>query len=153
MKKQNSNLDEMQEQRLLKIEHNGCWFAFWALLVAMIVQTIAYDDSMMRSVAGEWIVFMCLAVYLSFGCLKNGIWDRKFKANGKTNVILSLVSSLVCASIFSVSSYIKYDSLMGSVATGVIMFTSVFLLTLIALTVTMKMYQKKITKLETECEE
>ena len=27
-----SNLDEMQEQELLKIEHNGCWLAFWGLL-------------------------------------------------------------------------------------------------------------------------
>ena len=27
-----SNLDEIQEQELLKIEHNGCWLAFWGLL-------------------------------------------------------------------------------------------------------------------------
>ena len=27
-----SNLDEMQEQELLKVEHNGCWIAFWGLL-------------------------------------------------------------------------------------------------------------------------
>ncbi|MDD7312724.1 MAG: hypothetical protein PUH78_09820 [Clostridia bacterium] len=32
MKKQKNNLDERQEQTLLRIERNGCWFAFWALL-------------------------------------------------------------------------------------------------------------------------
>ena len=35
MKKKNK-LDEMQEQKLLRIEHNGCWFAFWALIAAML---------------------------------------------------------------------------------------------------------------------
>lgn len=33
-----NNLDEMQEQELLKIEHNGCWLAFWGLLAVMAVQ-------------------------------------------------------------------------------------------------------------------
>lgn len=32
MKKNKSNLDERQELKLLKIEHNGCWFAFWGLV-------------------------------------------------------------------------------------------------------------------------
>ena len=35
-----SNLDEMQEQAMLKIEHNGCWFAFWGLLAAMGIQML-----------------------------------------------------------------------------------------------------------------
>lgn len=33
MKKMTNKLDEMQEQKLLHIERNGCWFAFWALPV------------------------------------------------------------------------------------------------------------------------
>ena len=37
--KRKNNLDEMQEQELLKIEHNGCWLAFWGLLISMIVQS------------------------------------------------------------------------------------------------------------------
>lgn len=32
MKRLKNNLDEMQEQKLLKIEHNGMWFAFWDYL-------------------------------------------------------------------------------------------------------------------------
>ena len=31
-KKMKNKLDEMQELKMLKIEHNGCWFAFWGLL-------------------------------------------------------------------------------------------------------------------------
>lgn len=153
MKKQNSNLDEMQEQKLLKIEHNGCWFAFWALLASILIQTILFDDYTMRSITGEWIVFMSLSLYLAFSCLKNGIWDRKLKANGKNNVILSLISSLACAVIFSVSSYIKYDSLIGAGATGLFMFIFVFVSTLVALTITMKLYQKRVSKIDADCDE
>ena len=42
MKKKKNNLDEMQEQKLLKIEHNGCWLAFWGLFIVLIAQFIFY---------------------------------------------------------------------------------------------------------------
>ncbi len=29
-----NNLDERQEQTLLRIEHNGCWLSFWGLMIA-----------------------------------------------------------------------------------------------------------------------
>ena len=31
IRKMKSNLDERQELKLLKIEHNGCWIAFWGI--------------------------------------------------------------------------------------------------------------------------
>ncbi len=37
MIKQKNNLDKMQEQKLLKIEDNGEWFASWGLLGAIII--------------------------------------------------------------------------------------------------------------------
>lgn len=153
MKKENNSLDEMQEQKLLKIEHNGCWFAFWSLLAAILIQTILFDDSTMRSIAGEWVIFMCLSLYLLISCLKNGIWDRKLKASGKTNVKVSLISASVCGMIYFISSYVKYDSLLGSGATAFFMFMSVFVLTLIALSFSLMLYKKKISKIETDCEE
>ena len=64
MKEKKSNLDERQEQALLKIEHNGCWLAFWGLLIAMAVQLIVYGFDM-KLLAGEWIVFMALCLYIS----------------------------------------------------------------------------------------
>ncbi len=32
MKIWKNRLDEMQEQKMLQIEHNACWLAFWGLL-------------------------------------------------------------------------------------------------------------------------
>ena len=33
-----SRLDEMQEQKMLQIEHNGCWLAFIGLFAVILVQ-------------------------------------------------------------------------------------------------------------------
>ena len=44
MRRKKSNLDEMQEQELLKVEHNGCWIAFWGLLAAIIIQSILFGS-------------------------------------------------------------------------------------------------------------
>ena len=42
MKQWKNNLDERQEQALEKIEGKGCWLAFWGLLIALMVQVIAF---------------------------------------------------------------------------------------------------------------
>ena len=93
--KMKNNLDEMQEQELLKIEHNGCWLAFWLLLISLIVQSIAFGAAQYKIIAGEWIVFIVLALYLAFACLRNGIWDRRLKADPKTNFLISLIAGVV----------------------------------------------------------
>ena len=96
-----SNLDEMQEQALLKIEHNGCWLAFWGLLAAMALQMVMRVPG--RQMLGEWIVFMALSLYIVIACLRKGIWDRHLKANWKTNLIVSLLAA-VATGIFVILS-------------------------------------------------
>ena len=54
MKKTKSNLDELQELKLLKIEHNGCWLAFWGLLAVILTQIAIGNDSK-QDLSGEWI--------------------------------------------------------------------------------------------------
>ena len=87
MKKMKNNLDERQELKLLKIEHNGCWLAFWGLLIALTVQMVLTPDEP-KAMAGEWIVFMALALYLSVACMKNGIWDRKIRPTVKNHLLM-----------------------------------------------------------------
>ena len=70
MKKQRNNLDEQQEQKLLKIEHTGCWLAFWGLWAAVVVELILFGKEGFGRIAGEWIVFMVLALYLGLACIK-----------------------------------------------------------------------------------
>ncbi len=150
--KKKNNLDEMQEQKLLRIEHNGMWLAFWGLLIAIFVQDALYmgQENMSQALAGEWIIFMCLALYLCFACIRNGIWDRRLKPNRSTNSIVSLIASVACGVFFFFISYFRYKHLMGSIATGLIIFASVFVLCFVALEITTFLYKKRVAHLEAE---
>jgi len=59
MKIWKNRLDEMQEQKMLQIEHNACWLAFWGLLAVMFGQILYYGIERAQVFLGEWIVFMC----------------------------------------------------------------------------------------------
>ena len=101
IRKMKSNLDERQELKLLKIEHNGCWIAFWGLLIVMAIQMIVGNDSI-KNLAGEGAVLMSLAFYLLVACIRNGIWDRRLKPNFKTNVIVSSIAAVLTGIIWLV---------------------------------------------------
>lgn len=147
-----NNLDEMQELQLLHIEHNGCWMAFWGLLVVIIIQTVTASGNF-RILAGEWIVFMCQALYLSISCMRHGIWDRRFRPNLRTNVFASALAGLACGILFFAVSYINYGKLIGSLATGLIMFIFVFFCTIAALSFSAVLYKKRHKQLESEDED
>lgn len=149
--KKNSNLDERQEQKLLQIEHNGCWFAFWGLMAALIIQMALGCE--WKSMVGEWIVFMSLALYLSIACMKNGIWDRKLKPDFKTNMIVSTIASLVLGVLWFGISYHNYHKIVGSIATGVFMFLFTDALCLAGLSFSSWLYKKRVEKMEMDEEE
>ena len=151
MKKNNvkNNLDEMQEQKLLKIEHNGCWFAFWGLFISLIVQNIVYG-SQFQYVIGEWILFMCLSIYLGAACIKNGIWDRRLRAEPVTNLVMSLAGGVVMGGIMFIQAYNRSGMIGGSVCAGVFAGGFVFLLCFLTLTFCAGVYQKRVDKMESE---
>ena len=151
MKNKKSNLDERQEQELLKIEHNGCWLAFWGLLIAMAVQMViyGYDVNGLKAMIGEWVVFMILATYITSGCLKHNIWDRRLKADSKTNIIASLLAGLGVGVLNVIIKVREYpDKIVGSIAAGVFMGIFTFILCLILMEITAGKYRKDKKKLE-----
>lgn len=83
---------------------------------------IAIGNDSKQDLSGEWIVFMCLALYLTVGCIRNGIWDRKLKPNFKNNIMASSIAAVVMGILWFIISYRNYHKLVGSIATGVIMF-------------------------------
>ncbi len=150
MKKMKNNLDERQELVLLKIEHNGCWLAFWSLFLVIIAES-AFLDFDLKAAAGEWIVFMLLAVYLVGASLKNGLWDRRLKPNLKTNLLVSLLAGCVSGLIMFLGVFSRFpDKIAGSAASGVFIAFIVFVLVFLALTILSKVYTKKVNKDETE---
>ena len=142
-----NNLDEMQEQALLKIEHNGCWLAFWGLLAAMALQMVMRVPG--RQMLGEWIVFMALSLYIVIACLRKGIWDRHLKANWKTNLIVSLLAAVATGILVTLTNpYLSepLDYVLVAGLTGG--FT--FVLCFAALSVCTKLYRNRRNKLDKE---
>ncbi len=150
MKNKKNNLDERQEQIMLQIEHVGCWIAYWGLLISILVQEIVYRGDYLY-VAGEWMVFMILCVYVLAGCIRNGLWDRHIKPTMKNNVIASLIGAGVIF-LFTFLMIIRNfpDKPVGAVAAGLISAAVVFALCLIALSAAKRATEKKQEELEKE---
>lgn len=151
MKRRNNNLDEMQEAKLLKIEHFGLWIAFWGLVAAVIIQMALGAD--FKQLAGEWIILMVVCIYLVAACLKNGIWDRHLKPNLKTNLLLSLLAAVVVAAtnvIMNLHQGLFYAYLPLNIA---IIGGFTFLLCLGALQITVLIYKHRHKELENKEEE
>lgn len=153
MKQTKNNLDEMQEQELLKIEHTGCWLAFWLLLIVLVAQSIIFGNVEFKTLAGEWAVFMILALYLAIACVRKGIWDRHIPMNTKANLVISLIAS-VALGIFNFFMVFKnYHKPVGALAVSVVSAIITFALCLIALSIAMNKTQKKQDALEREPED
>ena len=153
--RKNSNLDEQQEFTLRGIESHAFWYMYWALFVSIIVQIFMYGFAdCLKYIASEWIIFMCISLYMSVQCIRNGIWDRKLKANTSSNAVISIVAGLFTGVVFFVLKMNEYpDKIVGCVASGVFMGGVVLVLAFLALELTRKAYQKRMETLEQEPEE
>lgn len=151
MKRSKSNLDEMQELKLLRIEHTGFWLFLWGLAIAIYAQ-MAMGHSDFASIGGEAIVLTVVAMYISIRSIRNGIWDRKLKPDFKTNLLISLASGLALGGFWFFVSYRNYHNLAGSFATFAVMAISVFVLVLAVLLACSAAYKKKRQKLDTDAD-
>ena len=95
--KRAGNLDEMQNQKLLKLEEYGFWIVFWALLASIIVQLIA--GAGIKEVIGEIIIFLIGSVYLAITTLKNGLWTRSSVPSRKGNALVSVIPAAVIGAL------------------------------------------------------
>ena len=95
--KRTGNLDEMQNQTLLKLEEYGFWIVFWSLLVAIIVQLAA--GAGIKGVLGEIIVFLIGSAWLAVTTLKNGLWARSPAPSRKANALVSIIPAVVIGAL------------------------------------------------------
>lgn len=151
MKKRKNNLDEMQEKKLLQVEHNGFWLAFWGLFASIYIQ-IAMGNVGIEAIGGEAAVMIVISVYLMVGCIRHGIWDRSLKPNWKTNLILSLITGLCLGLFWGVKSYHSYHALAGSIATFVFIFVSVSTALMALLTLLVAFYKQRKQKIEQQAD-
>ena len=133
-----NNLDEMQKQTLLKIESRGFWMLWVLLLAALIIESLLGFAP--REMAAEWFIFMLGSAYSVISDLRAGIWDRRFKPNTKTNVVVSVAGG---AAVF-VWGLIKFAEFGMGVAAlqAVIMGVCTGVLSFALLQLSMKAYKK-----------
>ena len=148
--KMKNKLDEMQEMKLRGIERNGCWFAFWALLAAMMIQLALGAE--MKQLAGEWIVFMCLALYLCFACMQAGIWDRRIPASPLANLAGSLIAGIAVWILFTfvMMNHGAWEHLTGAILAAGLIGLFTFGVCFVALSICTACYKKRVKKLEEE---
>lgn len=149
--KKKTNLDEMQEQKLLKIEHTGFWIGFWGLAITIYIQ-LAMGHGDFMQIGGESLILMAMALYVLVQCIRNGIWDRKLKPNLKTNLIVSLITGLAVGVFWFAVSYHNYHALAGSFATFIVMFISVSILALVMLSITSAIYKRRRHQLDNKAD-
>lgn len=149
-----NNLDEMQELKLLKIESRGFWLGFFGLFLSIMVQIFLYDSEEAKGIfTGEFIVLLCMGIYLIAGCLKNGIWDRHLQATPQVNIGVSILAAALTALFNAIMSYRNYHSIGGAVAVFIVYFFMIGIILSVTMCLCTAFYQRKRTQLEEECEE
>ena len=143
-----NNLDEMQEQKLLHIEHNCCCLAFWLLVLSITIQGLL--SCYLDHILGEIICLFILCIYMVISCLKQGIWDRKLLPSRKNNALCSLVASAFIGvfSFFMLSGKLVEEDKLLTITLALMVF--VFLLSMAALSICTAIYKKKHDSLEKE---
>ena len=149
MKKTKSNLDEMQEQKLLKIEHNGYWLGFWGLLTAILIQA-ALDPDNIRAMTGEFVVFTLMGAYMVLDCMRNGIWDRKLKPNWQTTLGFSSLSGFLFGLYQAIRYYFRDQSIPGAIGNLIVNFLHMSLTCFVLLQIMSILTKKRKQHLENE---
>lgn len=147
MKKPKKNfLDEMQEQKMLRIEHNGFWIGFIGLCVVNFIQLLIRPD--LTVIVGELAVLIVMSGYMLVACIRNGIWDRRLKANAKTNFWASLVGGMVAGLLVAMLTAYHFGEIQWVVRSSAVSAGLTFVLCEIALTLGTFFYKRKKRELE-----
>lgn len=85
-------VDEREEMEMMRIEHLMYWFVFWALLASIFIQILVLGAEFSQ-VAGEWMIFMLMAIGTVFADIKGGHFDYCSRPGWKTYLIYSAVAA------------------------------------------------------------
>lgn len=148
-----NNLDEMQEQKLLHIEKGGFWLLFCLIGLDLCVKSILGMRG--RGTVSELICFVIAGLFVVVMCVKNGIWDRRLKANRRTNLLLSIAAAFLVAAINSPLYFQNAGGrwTWGILAAAAISALSAFVLIFTVLSVFTAAYKKRLHDIENEEDE
>ena len=132
-----SKLDEMQEQKLARIERNVSRIAIFGLLALFLIELLLFGYDW-KIVGGESILLLILCFYELIACLRAGIWSRTMEPNEKTNLACSLAAGAVVFGFFLAMTAIRWSEwplagLFTAVVGGVLTFALTYFLMAVSL--------------------
>ncbi len=145
-KTRTNNLDEMQDQKLLKMEEYGFWIMFWALAIAIVVQLII--GSTFKEVIGEIAVLFIGSIYIAVTSLKNGLWTRTSTPSMKGNAITSIVPAVLIAAIHIIKMIRSESFNTSNVLVTVAIMVAVYVACFAILEAFRAMYKKRRSELD-----
>ena len=118
-----------------------------------MAQRVFFDFDF-RNLAGEYVVFAALALYIAVGCIRQGIWDRRLKPDTSSNLMVSLVAALISGILGFVFTVKRFpDKIAGSLASGIAYAVITFTVCFAVLQFSAGLFRKKQAKLEEEPQE
>ena len=142
-----SQLDEMQQAKLLKINSNGMNLCYIGLLAAILIQWLVKRD--FSAIIGEVIVFFALVIYVACAYLYEGIWDSRLKPSMKTNLLVSFLPAIAVGILLFVRNVLSAEA-QDTVAISVILLAMIaaYALCLLVLSMLLWLYKRRRNRLD-----
>ena len=143
--------DEMQDQKMLKLEEYGFWIVFWGLAVIILVQLVT--GGTIRQIAGELAALFIGSVFITVTYLKNGLWTRNSTPTRTGNALTSIIPAALLGVIHIIkivkNQEIKTNDILIIAAVIAVAYVACFIVLELFRTV----YQKRRSKLDDTGEE
>ena len=148
-----SKLDEMQEQKLARIERNISRIAIFGLLALFLIELFLFGYDW-KVIGGEFILLMILCFYEIIASLRAGVWSRNIAPTRRNNVLAALAAGLVVFVFFLFMTVRWWDLYpLAGVITAAISGVAAFMLTYLLLWVSLREYERRQEQLDQEADE
>ena len=148
---ENNTLDEMQDQKMLKMEEYGYWILFWGLALAVVIQLLLGGS--IRQVAGELIVLLLGGIYVLATSMKNGLWTRNAAPTRKGNAVASIIPAAVIGVLNGIKLVQKKSAGTNDILLAAVFTVAAYVFCFIVLEVLRTAYEKRRQKLDETGEE
>lgn len=148
-----SKLDEMQEQKLARIERNISHMAIFGLLALFLIELFLFGYDW-KIVGGEFVLLMILCFYEIIASLRAGVWSRNIAPTRRNNVLAALAAGLIVFVFFLFMTVRWWDLYpLAGVITAAISGVATFMLTYVLLWVSLREYERRQKQLDQEADE
>ena len=148
-----SKLDEMQEQKLARIERNISHMAIFGLLALFLIELFLFGYDW-KVIGGEFILLMIMSFYEIIASLRAGVWSRNIAPTRRNNVLAALAAGLVVFVFFLFMTVRWWDLYpLAGVITAAISGVATFMLTYVLLWVSLREYERRQEQLDQEADE